>query len=190
MDNKAIRKEMRQKRQSLSAPQQADASHGLARQLCRLPVFLFGKNIAFYLANDGEIDPGIAMGIAEAAGKACHLPVLHPLKQNRLHFVRYRTGQPLTANRFGIAEPPQRRNRIVPLLAIDVVLLPMVAFDRQGNRLGMGGGFYDRTLSQSFRLTKFIGLAHSSQETDSIAPQPWDIPLQAIVTERDIIQIR
>jgi 5-formyltetrahydrofolate cyclo-ligase len=66
----------------------------------------------------------------------------------------------------------------------------MVAFDRQGNRLGMGGGFYDRTLSQSFRLTKFIGLAHSCQETDSIAPQPWDIPLQAIVTERDIIQIR
>ena len=190
MDNKAIRQRMRQKRRSLSAPQQVDASQGLARQLCRLPAFLFGKNIAFYLANDGEIDPLIALGIAQAAGKACHLPVLHPLKQNRLHFVRYRRGQPLTGNRFGIAEPTLRRNRIVPLRAMDVILLPMVAFDRRGNRLGMGGGFYDRTLSRAFGLTKFIGLAHSCQETDSIASQPWDIPLQAIVTERNIIQVR
>lgn len=190
MDSKAIRRLMRQRRRSLTERQQQSASNGLAEQLCRLPAFRYRQRIAFYLANDGEIDPSLAMGVAERAGKSCLLPVLHPLKQNRLHFVRYRSGDPMEANCFGIPEPLLRGNRIQSMYAVDLILLPLVAFDRRGNRLGMGGGFYDRTLSTRAPHTLLVGLAHSCQETDSIARQSWDIPLDAIVTERDIIQIR
>lgn len=190
MDNKAIRRLMRQRRRSLTPQQQQRASEALAAQLTRLTTFRYRQRIAFYLANDGEIDPGFALGIAQRAGKTCFLPVLHPLKMNRLYFVRQRAGDSLTSNRFGIAEPSLRHRAIASLHAIDLILLPLVAFDRQGNRLGMGGGFYDRTLSRRAPHTLLIGLAHSCQETDSIARQPWDIPLHAIVTDREIIQIR
>ncbi|WP_461481603.1 5-formyltetrahydrofolate cyclo-ligase [Porticoccus sp.] len=190
MDNKAIRSLMRKRRRALTRQQQQHAGNGLAEQLCRLPAFRYRQRIAFYLANDGEIDPQFAMGIAQRAGKHCYLPVLHPLKQNRLHFVRHRRDDALVANRFGIREPSLRGNSIASLHAIDIILLPLVAFDRQGNRLGMGAGFYDRTLSRLGRRTLLIGLAHSCQETDSIARQPWDIPLHAIVTERQVIQAR
>lgn len=190
MDSKAIRQLMRKRRQALSPQQQEAASSGLARQLSNLPAFRNSKRIAFYLANDGEIDPQLAMGIAEAAGKECYLPALHPLKLNRLYFVRYSQGDPLTINRFGINEPPLRGGYTVPPLGLDLILLPLVAFDRRGNRLGMGGGFYDRTLAPQQHATRLIGLAQSCQETDSIHHQPWDVALQAIVTERNVIQTR
>jgi len=187
MDSKAIRQVMRERRRSLSVQQQSNASIGLARQLSNLPEFCHSKRIAFYLANDGEIDPSIAMGIAESAGKQCYLPVLHPLKLNRLYFAQYKDGDPLVVNRFGIKEPCLKTARIAPPLGIDLILLPLVAFDRNGNRLGMGGGFYDRTLAQQKKLTRLIGLAQSCQETDKIVHQPWDIALQAIVTENTVI---
>ncbi|MDO7653149.1 MAG: 5-formyltetrahydrofolate cyclo-ligase, partial [Porticoccus sp.] len=76
---------------------------------------------------------------------------------------------------------------IVPPLGLDLILLPLVAFDHRGNRLGMGGGFYDRTLARQKNFTRLIGLAQSCQETDSIAHQPWDITLHAIVTEKTVI---
>jgi 5-formyltetrahydrofolate cyclo-ligase len=187
MDSNAIRQLMRERRRSLSEQQQSKASIGLAQQLSNLPAFCHSKRIAFYLANDGEIDPSIAMGIAEAAGKQCYLPVLHPLKQNRLYFAEYQNGDPLLINRFGIKEPSLNSDKIVPPLGIDLILLPLVAFDHNGNRLGMGGGFYDRTLAQQKKFTRLIGLAQSCQETGKIAHQPWDIALQAIVTDKTVI---
>lgn len=187
MDSNAIRQLMRERRRSLSEQQQSKASIGLVHQLSNLPAFCHSTRIAFYLANDGEIDPSIAMGIAEAAGKQCYLPVLHPLKQNRLYFAEYQNGDPLLINRFGIKEPSLKSAKIVPPLGIDLILLPLVAFDRDGNRLGMGGGFYDRTLAIQKKFTRLIGLAQSCQETDKITHQPWDIALQAIVTDTTVI---
>lgn len=190
MDSNAIRQLMRERRHSLPSEQQAAASRGLAQQLTRLPAFYNSKRIAFYLANDGEIDPQFAMGIAEAAGKECYLPVLHPVKQKRLYFAQYRSGDALSVNRFGIEEPYLRGAKVVPPLGLDLILLPLVAFDRCGNRLGMGGGFYDRTLATQKRFSRLIGLAQSCQETDNIAHQPWDVVLQAIVTEKNVIYPR
>ncbi|MFT7301015.1 MAG: 5-formyltetrahydrofolate cyclo-ligase [Porticoccus sp.] len=187
MDSKAIRQLMRERRRALPPLQQDAASAGLAQQFSNISAFRNSNRIAFYLASDGEIDPQLAMGIAEAAGKECYLPVLHPLKLNRLYFVRYCQGDPLSINRFGIEEPHLQSRRIVPPLGLDLILLPLVAFDRHGNRLGMGGGFYDRTLATQQHLTRLIGLAHSWQETDSIQPQPWDVGLRTIVTESNVI---
>ena len=150
--------------------------------------------MAFYLANDGEISPLQAMNTAMQAGKRCYLPVLHPLKLNRLYFVQHNASSPLKKNRFAIKEPRLNKAHITAPWALDIIFLPLVAFDRQGHRLGMGGGFYDRTLAftarQQGRKPLLVGLAHSFQELPHINASHWDIPLHSIVTEREIIVIK
>ncbi len=185
------RRELRQRRRRLSAAQQRRAGAQLARVVrCRLE-FRRARRIAFYLASDGEIDPGRLLALAQATGKACYLPVLHPLGHNRLHFARYRHGQRLARNRYGIPEPRLHTRHGTPAWALDIVFLPLVGFDRRGHRLGMGGGFYDRTLAFKHHRHAprplLIGLAHSLQELGTIVAQPWDVALDAIATEREYI---
>lgn len=185
------RRELRRRRRHLSAAQQRRASAQLARVLRRRLEFRRARRLAFYLASDGEIDPAPLLALARAAGKVCYLPVLHPLGHNRLHFARYRPGQRLARNRYGIPEPRLQTRPGTPAWALDIVFLPLVGFDRHGHRLGMGGGFYDRTLA--FKRHRhaprplLIGLAHSLQELGTIAAQPWDVTLDAIATEREYI---
>jgi len=109
-----------------------------------------------------------------------------------MSFRRFRHARELTKNRFGILEPNKRCEKIsVP--ALDVLIMPLVGFDRQGNRLGMGAGFYDRALS--FKKAKVygkpyvIGAAHTVQEVEHIDADPWDIPMNLVVTERLKIKI-
>jgi 5-formyltetrahydrofolate cyclo-ligase len=143
------------------------------------------------LANDGEIDPSTIVDICLKSSKKCFLPVIHPSKINRLHFARYRQNSQLIANRFGILEPSLRTTKMVPPWSLDLILMPLVGFDRRGNRLGMGGGFYDRTLAFTARgqhpAPRLVGLAYSFQELESISPQIWDIPVDHIITEQEII---
>ena len=186
MDTNSLRQLMRKRRRSLKPKEQSLAEESVAKKLALLPSFYMSKRIAFYLAHDGEIDPKFAMGIAEAAGKECYLPLLHPLKQKRLYFARYKRGDALSINRYGIQEPPLRGSKIVPAFAIDLILMPLVAFDSSCNRIGMGGGFYDRTLSTQYKCTRLIGLAQSFQETSAINKGAWDVTLHAIVTEKNI----
>lgn len=189
--NPGSRRDLRQRRRQLSAAQQRRASAQLARVLRQRLEFRRARRIAFYLASDGEIDPAPLLAFAHTAGKACYLPVLHPLGANRLHFVRYRPGQRLASNKFGIAEPRLQTAADTPAWALDIIFLPLVGFDRQGHRLGMGGGFYDRTLAfkrhRRASTPLLIGLAHSLQELGTITAAPWDVPLDAIATEREYI---
>ncbi len=178
---------MRKRRRSLKSKEQSLAEESVARRLTSLPSFYMSKMIAFYLAYDGEIDPKFAMGIAESAGKECYLPLLHPLKQKRLYFAKYKRGDPLSINRYGIQEPLLRGAKIVPPFAIDLIIMPLVAFDSSCNRIGMGGGFYDRTLSTKYKNTRLIGLAQSIQETSAINNRSWDVTLHAIVTEKSVV---
>ena len=189
MDTNAVRQLMRERRRSLTPNQQQTAEQNLAKRLSLLPCFYNSKRIAFYLAHDGEIDPAFVMRIAETAGKECYLPLLHPLKQNRLYFARYKSGGVLSTNRFGIKEPPLRGAKLVPAFALDLILLPLVAFDRSCNRIGMGAGFYDQTLKQQQGTTRLLGLAQSFQETDNINKESWDVPLHAVVTEKSVITV-
>ena len=108
---------------------------------------------------------------------------------NRLVFVEYRRGMPMRANRFGILEPCNAPP--VALKELDVVCLPLVGFDRSGGRLGMGGGFYDRTFTRSrtAAMPKLIGLAHSIQQCEQLPRDPWDIPLAGVLTEREWIRM-
>ncbi|UTW44392.1 5-formyltetrahydrofolate cyclo-ligase [bacterium SCSIO 12696] len=193
MNKNQIRAEVRHRRRSLSAQQQRHAAEGLSRQIANLPEFRRARRIALYLGNDGEIDPLPTLLLAEAAGKRCYLPVLHPLKHNRIHFVPYRSGDRLTVSHLGYPEPSLTDGNITPTWALDMILMPLVAFDAYGNRIGMGGGFYDRTLAftkTSSRRPTLIGLAHSCQQLDNITANSWDIPLDAIATESAVITCR
>jgi len=182
---------MRHGRRALSLAQQRRAAGELARVVSREAFFLRSRRIALYLANDGEIDPALLRHIAESAGKQTFLPLLHPFRHHCLLFQRHKPGQRLEYNRFAIAEPRLGDGRIVPPWSLDVVFLPLVAFDGEGNRLGMGGGFYDRTFADTPPHHHFrpllVGLAHGFQQVESLPREPWDIPLDAIATDRGIL---
>lgn len=117
--------------------------------------------------------------------------MLRGRRENRLWFLPYRPGEPLHPNRFGIPEPSRHRGRIGPPWNLDLLLVPLVGFDADCNRIGMGGGFYDRTLAYlrhrtHWRRPRLIGIAHECQRVEQIHPRTWDIPLDAVATEQRI----
>ena len=122
-------------------------------------------------------------------GKKTYLPVLHPILHNRLWFVPFDRNTKLVRNIYKIEEPPIIKAPRRPPWALDLVLLPLVAFDADGNRMGMGGGYYDRTFSfksrrQSIPGPKLIGLAHELQRVDRLPVENWDIPLAGIISDQ------
>ena len=186
-----LRQTLRNKRQKLSAGQQLDAAKKIDLLVNRQQMFKRNREIAFYWSSDGEIDPSIVLKRASLRGYHCYLPVLMP--GNRLWFARYRPGEKLKNNRFGIPEPhaPRQYRRA---WSLGLVFLPLVGFDRQGGRLGMGGGFYDRTFANTLSIPtmskpKLVGLAHHCQEVASLQLAQWDIPLTAIVTDKELISV-
>jgi 5-formyltetrahydrofolate cyclo-ligase len=124
---------------------------------------------------------------ALAMQKKCYLPILHPLNKNILYFCQYEKGDLLIPNRYGILEPKLNLKKLIPSWALDCVLVPLVGFDNNYNRLGMGGGFYDRSFA--FKKTRYstrpclIGLAYSFQKLNTLKPQPWDVALNFVVTD-------
>ena len=185
-----LRKQIRTCRQQLSITEQQTATRHLTQNLCSLPVFQRSQHIAFYLANDGEIHLDDVMETAWKRGKLCYLPVLRGNSDKRLWFARYQPGDKLICNRFMIPEPDVPSRHLIHAWSLDLLLLPLVAFDKKGNRLGMGGGYYDRTLAyltrrQIWKKPRLFGVAHEFQKTATpLTPHDWDIPLDAVVTDR------
>jgi 5-formyltetrahydrofolate cyclo-ligase len=186
--SKEIRRTIRQRRRALPDQQQRAHSLSAARHFFTSPLASRSR-IALYLANDGELDLQPLMQGLLACSKRIHLPVLRPESRNRLWFAEYRAGDRLIPNRFGILEPDIRKRRPIPPWGLDLVLLPLVAFDDAGNRIGMGGGFYDRTFAYQTRhdhwiRPRLVGVAHECQRIDRIERNTWDIPLSGIITEQ------
>jgi 5-formyltetrahydrofolate cyclo-ligase len=194
-----IRKSLRTKRQGLSQVEQKEFSDDLLIQLSARRDVLAAKNIALYLANDSELDAMPFIKWCWQNNKKTYLPVIHPFSHGQLLFLHYDENSAMKKNNYGILEPKLDVRLIKTISEIDIIFTPLVAFDRLGNRLGMGGGFYDRTLSSwyqqyryqnqeldvtSSKLTKPypIGLAHDIQLIDAIPTQLWDIPLPEIIT--------
>ena len=182
-----LRKRLRARRRSLSRAHQTGAARNLLAQLKSLPVFRNARKIAMYLANDGEIDPVRVMAWCWRNGIQCYVPVVIPGGRNTLVFAEATEHTTFVENRFGIQEPVVRGHNLIDPQQLDLVLLPLVAFDTNGNRVGMGGGFYDATFG-SVRETggdrpRLIGIAHDIQRVGRIDAEPWDIPLSAVVTD-------
>ena len=183
-----IRQLKRAQRCILSASVQQQHAEALCLNVTQEKIYLSSKNIACYLANDGEIDPSQLIEHAWFLDKNVYLPILSAEK-NSLYFAPYHADSQLKPNRFGIPEPVHQANTWKTAQQIDLLLLPLVAFDELGNRMGMGGGFYDRTLAflqhrNNAEKPVLAGLAHEIQKVARLDAQSWDIPLDFIITEK------
>lgn len=182
MDRSALRRVLRQRRRSLTRHQQQRAARQLAAVALRRPEVARAQHIALYLAQDGEISPLPLLQALVARGKQVYLPVLKP--GSLLRFRRFPAPR-MRRNRFGIPEP---LGRDFKPRQMDLVLLPLVGFDGRGGRLGMGGGYYDRSFAflraGILRRPLLVGLGHAFQEVAQLPVERWDVPLAAIATER------
>jgi len=184
-----LRRLLRDARRALSPAQQRQAAVGLYRQLAQHPLFRRARHIALYLPNDCEINPQLLLREAQKRGKRTYLPVLHAWPRTKMVFQRIEPSEKLRPNRFRIAEPHINMARQRPIWALDLILLPLVGFDEVGGRLGMGGGFYDRSLAyqarrKTWKKPLLLGLAHECQKVERLAQASWDVPLQGTVSDR------
>jgi len=184
MSTASLRAELRALRRALPAASQHRNASAVAARLTAADWLQRSRCVAFYSASDGELDPQPLLADCLRRGTTCLLPVVGAA--HTLQWARYSADSVLTANRYGILEPAEPRH-CQPLASCDVVVVPLVGFDRNGQRIGMGGGYYDRALATLSAATTTVGLAHSNQEIAKITPQTWDIPLHYIATERELI---
>ena len=182
---------MRSRRRELDRHARIRAERGLLRWLVRLPAFRKAQRIGVYLGNDGELDPARLVRRAWSMGKRCYLPVLRDRPDITLRFAAYRPGMAMRANRFGIDEPDVPRRLLLSARHLDLLLMPLVAFDGSGNRLGMGGGYFDRTLAYrrragSWRRPHLLGVAFAFQQVAALPSEPWDVPLDGVITDHGL----
>lgn len=189
-----LRRQLRAARRNLTERAQRQHSQSAIRHLLTHLKFICARHIALYWPADGELDLTDICYL----NKDWYLPIVseavRPFEPTRLLFQKFEgTGQ-MILNKFGIPEPGYNPARLISILNLDIILLPLVGFDKQGNRLGMGGGYYDRSLARigqntSWRKPLLVGVAHSIQEREALERENWDIPLDAIVTERGITSV-
>lgn len=182
----ALRSALRRQRNSLSSTQQADAAKALSQSVLRLSHWADAQRIALYLASDGEIGTSVLADIARSQGKHLFLPIL--TSESGLAFARWETDMALSVNRYNIPEPPVGAERC-PAAELDMIFLPVVGWDSHGGRLGMGGGYYDRTLAGVISPV-LVGLAHANQEVEQIPTDSWDIVLDFVATDTRLIRCK
>ncbi|TDR12398.1 5-formyltetrahydrofolate cyclo-ligase [Marinomonas communis] len=179
LDRQSLRQSLRAKRKQLSDIEQQNAAIKLLEQFqsALASALLPESNLALYLTNDGEISPDAICEWCWQNNINVYLPVLDG---KALVFARYTQNCEWQKNSFNILEPVDP----APLKGadMDMVLMPLVGFDDQGGRLGMGGGFYDRTFENKSERTHLIGLAHDCQEVDNLPIESWDVPLSGMLT--------
>ena len=187
-----LRYAVRQRRKKLTKAEQSQASRswfcnavtGVPRSVHR------GRRVGAYLAFDGEIDLKLWIQAAWRRNQPIYLPVLHPLIRHKVWFVRFQSDSQLKRNRLGIWEPNPYLNQRVAPWTLSTLFIPLVAFDVDGNRMGMGGGFYDRLLADFQgrpRRPSTVGCAHHLQKVDRLPSKAWDQPLDLIISDQQII---
>lgn len=187
-----IRKKIRKSRQSLSASCQNEAEKNLMINFIQHISLPKNARIGVYLSNDGELGTEQLIQKLRESKHQVYLPVIHPFNGATLLFQLYEKNSPMKSNRYGILEPQLNCSHICPLYELDYLLMPLVAFDAQGNRLGMGGGYYDKTLTnyyaQGHQKPVLLGLAHDCQKVPLLPIEAWDVPLQKILTPSQFYQ--
>ena len=182
-DRHALRRELRERRRALPAPTRIAAAESLADRLLAFPFVPASGHVAGYWAMDGEI--GLhAFQLRLPTPLVYCLPVLHG--DGSLRFAPWKPGDALVTNRYGIPEPDVEPDGALKAEDMASIVLPLVGFDADCHRLGMGGGWYDRSLA--FRHAKgpapwLVGAAFDAQRIDAIAVEAWDVRLDAVCTE-------
>ena len=187
-----LRSSMRKERGNLTAPQREEAAQSCARLACSLPALRRARSIAAYLAHRGEMSCEPIIEWALGRGKTVLLPVV---TGRHMRFAPYSPGDTLVPNRWGILEPEWQPGRWVSARRSNVALTPLVAFDSVGNRLGQGGGYYDRAFAfrsaaRHWQRPLLVGLAYDFQQVAELEAKPTDVPLDAVITEQQIHKFR
>jgi 5-formyltetrahydrofolate cyclo-ligase len=142
-----------------------------------------GMTVASYVPFGGEADPSPFARAAVDAGCVIALP--HVVRRSLpMRFLSWETEAALIAGPFGLHQPAADAAELAP----DIILTPLVGFDRSGNRIGQGAGYYDRAFLAHPDAWR-VGIALSVQQVDSLTPDPWDVPLHAIATELEWIML-
>lgn len=192
MDTQALRASTRAKRSQLSAEKIADASLNITDRIWRFPFMSRCRRIAAYYAVNGEVDCRYIIQSAWERGRAVFLPVL---RGEELMFANHRPDSNFLRNQHGIPEPISTDGNFLRPCEMDVVLTPLVSFDKLGNRLGMGGGYYDRSFRfmrdrDNWIRPRLVGLAYEFQKVPKLKASSWDVPLHNAITEKQIYSFR
>lgn len=189
---KRLRAELRARRAALSAAERIAASQTLLEQLEQIPEFLTDRRIGGYWAVAGELPLAAAMSGLRTREQIYCLPMLGAERQ--LAFAPWTPGMAITMNRYGIPEPECASTERLDPERLDVVLLPLLGFDRAGHRLGFGGGYYDRSFAflqgrAGVAKPVLVGVGYAIQEVAAIDAMPWDVHLDYIATEHELIDL-
>jgi len=171
-------------RRSLTPEERLHLSEIIARRFFASRWFASAKHIGLYLPADDEVDTRSIIAQCWRARRAVFVPVIGP--RSTMHFRRIEPDSTLVTNCFGLLEP--KDGVVVPSVRLDVVITPTVAFDKHGQRIGMGGGYFDRSFAflkhrRLYGKPKLVGVAFSCQEVNEIARNPWDVSLSAVITD-------
>ena len=186
-----IRCQLRARRRQLTLFEQQQRAQLICQKIIRSAAFHSSRRIAVYHAGDGEVSLDTLIDSAWQRRKQCFLPVLDKIIQRRLFFAPFISGQPLRTNRYGIPEPAISAQQRLRSGQLDLILLPLVGFDLQGNRIGMCGGYYDYTLAYRRQWyhgarPQLMGIAYDFQRLEQIPRRRWDVPLQYIACDQGI----
>lgn len=187
MDKRELRSRLRKTRVEMTERERRIAARHLEQLAVESGLLLRYRRIGFYLPFRGEMDLMPLLNRALWLGKPCYLPVVPARFQRLLRFSRLTERRSWYHNRFGIPEhwsPRQLRAR-----QLDLLFLPLVAFDEAGYRLGMGGGFYDASLAyltrrKAWRKPLLVGVGYEWQKVEKVPHDPWDMPLDAVLTDK------
>ena len=184
-DKASLRVELRARRVALPATLRRAAAGGAARRALRLPALRRARHVAAYLACGSELSTAPLLGLLFKRGIGVYVPKLRgPL----LRFIRISPKTPLRRNVHGIREPVRGVCRSPK--KFDLVLLPLLGFDAAGNRLGTGSGYYDRAFAfaRVFRRPLVAGYGYAVQRAESLPREPWDVRLDAVITEKGVLR--
>jgi len=187
MNKQELRHHLKAQREALSPLQRECFAQQMVSHVITLPLYEKATHLGFYWGKGAEMNPTFLLETALKAGKKCYLPVVPPLHQETLCFIPYTAQTPLSPNQYGVLEPPYSEKEIHPLETFHIIFVPLVGFDMKGHRLGMGGGFYDKTFSYQKKTPEappvLLGLAYECQKVETLPVDEWDIPLKGIITE-------
>ncbi len=185
-----LRTQLQQRRSSLSERQQAGYSKKICQQIIKSNCFQKAQRIAFYTPVKGEASP---LPLQQMANKSFYLPVLSSQQAFHLIFVKIDKNTQYKNNKYGIPEPIYNAKDIIAAENLDLIIMPLVAMDRKGNRLGMGGGYYDRSFAfkkeAKINSPQLLGFAYDFQLVDELSAKAWDVPLDFMATNKEFIYL-
>lgn len=188
ISKQSLRQQILHKRKRLTNADQERKSKNIVNTIINTAIFRNAGRIATYYAIAGEANP---KALQTCTHKHFYLPILAKDKTLALHFAPVDETTQFKNNLFSIPEPICDPNKYISAESLDLVIMPLLGFDLKGNRLGMGGGYYDRCFSfKKNHLLKpiLLGFAYDFQEVDEIITEPWDIGFDYIATETRLIE--